>query len=1208
MGDLTFDPQTLHTYPAGSFWPSQLTFPNDIDGDSDADIVTSTRIGGTIWWLENDGGDDPSFTAHTVDRTGATRAVFSADINGDGYQDLLAGSSGDGSGELRWYKSDGEPDPSFTKYVIPTSHDDFYIALAADLDGDADLDIVAGGPFYGSTGGMFWFENQGGESPSFVEHPLNSSATNWPNTAQAADMDNDGDLDIVMGDLGRGNGIFLYENNGAADPAFTRHLISQVDGSGVHSVHIDDIDADGDKDVLAAQHDYLVLLENDGGGGLSFTETFLIEDRKSFWFVNTADLDNDGDTDILASQPDGVDGKGRFVWHESDGAADPVFTYHLIAQTPAKMVGNNIHSADFDGDGDIDVLGMQGAYPGVPELILYETEGVDMPPPLPEYVLDGPVTWDGNGNTYYLLDQTSWTNAKAQAEALGGHLVTINDAAEDAWVETTFGLHPEVDRGLWIGLNDIAEEGTWEWVNGEPVTYTNWGVADPATGAPNGEPSGDGDYGMKFNLAGASRGGQWNDTGNTSGNGVGEYAVVEVENGVAPPEPEPEWRVVLSDDFNDGVLDTSLWKTETSSGSVTETDGHIVIYDRGFLITQEEYSPHENDAIKITGQWTFADSYWEDSMQVVTRSDGERGDRYGEVANGLMFRTSSKTTHTNPDNALTFQEKVNGEWGDAWIASVPIETQDIFVGDVFNFEFIDDGSHVSFSMTEIGGNGAELFIEADYDTEFEKNHLVFYNREFPYTAYLDNVEISVLDEGGTEPPPPVPPTENTILGTDREDLLIGTALADEIQGLDGIDWAEGREGNDVIYGGAQGDVLKGGLGADHIFGGEDGDALYGNAGADVLYGEAGDDELRGANGHDTLHGGDGDDLVSGNSGDDALFGDAGTDTVLGGPGNDTAQGGAGDDEILGNGGNDQLFGDTGNDMLKAGSGNDVVDGGAGNDTIVGNKGADQLYGGEGDDTLRGVDGDDTLNGGAGSNKLFGGDGADTFVIEGDRGGSPSGPPSDDLEWVQWEVTEGGNGHWYADVNVSGHITWEEARSAAEAHGSGTYLATITSRLENDFVSTLMVPGGEGAAIGGFQPPGTREPEGGWQWVTGEAFIYTNWKNGEPNNYQGVEEDFLGFRSDGLWNDEAAVAPFSHYLIETSEDLYNPSDTDTIADFTPGTDVLDLTALDIPDRDALADIMRGDSGSTVFDLGEFGGPTVVLSDVNPFDLGDGDFLL
>ncbi|MGD2180491.1 S8 family serine peptidase [Lusitaniella coriacea] len=84
-----------------------------------------------------------------------------------------------------------------------------------------------------------------------------------------------------------------------------------------------------------------------------------------------------------------------------------------------------------------------------------------------------------NGNRYFLTERNSWIGAQNQARAAGGNLVTINNAAEQAWLNSTFG---NTER-LWIGLTDSerygATEGNFRWVSGESVTYTNWHPVEP---------------------------------------------------------------------------------------------------------------------------------------------------------------------------------------------------------------------------------------------------------------------------------------------------------------------------------------------------------------------------------------------------------------------------------------------------------------------------------------------------------------------------------------------------------------------------------------------------------------------------------------------------------------------------------------------------------------------------------------------------------
>lgn len=94
-------------------------------------------------------------------------------------------------------------------------------------------------------------------------------------------------------------------------------------------------------------------------------------------------------------------------------------------------------------------------------------------------IIVGPIVNPANAREYFLLTESSWQDAEAEAVALGGHLATINDSAEQDWVFSTFGSFGGVDRSLWIGLNDAASEGNFVWVSGEAVTYTNWLPGQP---------------------------------------------------------------------------------------------------------------------------------------------------------------------------------------------------------------------------------------------------------------------------------------------------------------------------------------------------------------------------------------------------------------------------------------------------------------------------------------------------------------------------------------------------------------------------------------------------------------------------------------------------------------------------------------------------------------------------------------------------------
>lgn len=96
------------------------------------------------------------------------------------------------------------------------------------------------------------------------------------------------------------------------------------------------------------------------------------------------------------------------------------------------------------------------------------------------------------GSTYQVFDGVcdSWSDAKAYCESLGGHLATITSQEENDFLYRFI-----IDSGYtsaYFGLTDEAEEGTWEWVTGETVDYTNW-----HRGEPNSENSGE-DFAMFY--------------------------------------------------------------------------------------------------------------------------------------------------------------------------------------------------------------------------------------------------------------------------------------------------------------------------------------------------------------------------------------------------------------------------------------------------------------------------------------------------------------------------------------------------------------------------------------------------------------------------------------------------------------------------------------------------------------------------------------
>ena len=114
-----------------------------------------------------------------------------------------------------------------------------------------------------------------------------------------------------------------------------------------------------------------------------------------------------------------------------------------------------------------------------------------------------------------------------------------------------------------------------------------------------------------------------------------------------------------------------------------------------------------------------------------------------------------------------------------------------------------------------------------------------------------------------------------------------------------------------------------------------------------------------------------------------------------------------------------------------------------------------------------------------------------------------------VEVVRWDasgdfILANGEAHSYEVVYLpEGGINWVQARYLAEE--AGGYLATVTSDEEAEFLLNLVQDEKywfqwnethnyimNGPFLGGYQPAGSNEPDGNWQWVSGEPFEYTNW--------------------------------------------------------------------------------------------------------------------
>ena len=306
----------------------------DLDGDGDPDLLSASRIDDKIAWYENLGNG--AFSAQRVITTNANNAesVHAADLDGDGDPDVLSASLDDD--KIAWYENLGNGAFSAQR-IITTNADGAYAVHAADIDGDGDADVLAAS-FFGET--ITWHENLGGGAFS-AQHTVSTTAPDNPYTVLGADLDGDGDADVLIG-TERGE-VSWHENLGGG--AFSAKKVISTDVYRALSVHAADLDGDGDPDVLSASSgdDKLAWYENQDGSTFS-TQNVITSAADGARSVHTVDLDGDGDMDVLLASSDG------FTWYENQGGG--AFSAQRIVATSAASV----HGTDLDGDGDPDLL------------------------------------------------------------------------------------------------------------------------------------------------------------------------------------------------------------------------------------------------------------------------------------------------------------------------------------------------------------------------------------------------------------------------------------------------------------------------------------------------------------------------------------------------------------------------------------------------------------------------------------------------------------------------------------------------------------------------------------------------------------------------------------------------------------------------------------------------------------------------------------
>ncbi len=332
----------------------------DVNGDGFPDIVVACEFAHLIYF-QNPGSNARTerwerIIPSSASGRGSYIRVFFADFNADGRPEVVAANKGTQAGlgtetvprAISWFEIAGDPlddeswkEHELTRVAVPIN------SRPVDLDSDGDLDILASSR---AEERLFWFENLGGKTVSFKEHPIEVSAPEGYEITRLTgfmfgflDFNGDGRLDVLLSE-GVSNVVWL-EHPAASGEAWNLHPIGTMEPDWATGLTLADIDGDGDDDVYSGSY-------------------------------SGPPRDRDG-KDVTASMA-----LGRLTWFENPGTADAEWVRHDISRRKRGMFDMAL-PRDMDGDGDTDFVGTRGN--SVPYDGVYWLEQVRTATPQPAF-------------------------------------------------------------------------------------------------------------------------------------------------------------------------------------------------------------------------------------------------------------------------------------------------------------------------------------------------------------------------------------------------------------------------------------------------------------------------------------------------------------------------------------------------------------------------------------------------------------------------------------------------------------------------------------------------------------------------------------------------------------------------------------------------------------------------------------------------------
>ena len=317
----------------------------DIDGDGDIDVIAADYNDDLIAWWENLNGLGTSWSKHIIrDNYDGANNVISCDLNSDGYMDVLG--TCDVGGEMTWWENQDGGVSAWIEH--PIDYNSGITAVhVADLDGDSDFDVIGSSRLEAT---LSWWENVDGSGLTWTEHLIFDQFAGGTSVS-AGDFDNDGHIDILTSSSIM-NSIDWWENSDTSPGLFvTKHNLESNFGKPV-SVQTADIDGDGNLDIIGAAYlaGDIAWWSNVDGTGQSWIKSYVTMNFARVWAVSIADFGSDGDLDVLASSTL----KGIY-WYENVDGSGTSWTEGIIDEG---LIGAySIFASDINSDRCPDALG-----------------------------------------------------------------------------------------------------------------------------------------------------------------------------------------------------------------------------------------------------------------------------------------------------------------------------------------------------------------------------------------------------------------------------------------------------------------------------------------------------------------------------------------------------------------------------------------------------------------------------------------------------------------------------------------------------------------------------------------------------------------------------------------------------------------------------------------------------------------------------------